>query len=247
MKEKIYTIPITEIFEKETFCPFCDLYHRLETDAVKYAVGPAMMEPDFRAITNKKGFCRKHIADVESESKALALSLVLQTHLEALSEILSRELTPPKKKLFSKEQAPSSAAILAQEIGKAVDACTVCDRISADFDRYVSTFFHLIATEESFRQVVAKSNSFCFEHFSMLLTQGKKQLKESVYYDFARQLVENQQKKLKEHHQNILDFIQQFDYRNAGKPAKAPRDTVYQACQLLNGTFERQSKKLDDI
>lgn len=247
MKEKIYTIPITEVFEKKTFCPFCDLYQKLETEAVKYAVGPAMMEPDFRAVTNRKGFCQKHIADMESESKALALSLMLKTHLEALSAILDREITEPKKKMFSRQTAPSSLDKITADIEKTVHACTICDKINHSFERYVDTFFHLIASEESFREVFRKTDGFCFEHFSLLLSEGKRKLKESAYLDFARQLIANQKEKMGKQYQQVLDFIDQFDYRNADKPSKAPRDTVYQCCKLLNGAFEQKQKKLEDI
>ncbi len=247
MKERIYTIPITEVFEKETFCPFCDLYHRLETEAVKYAVGPAMMEPDFRAVTNQKGFCRKHIADIESESKALALSLVLQTHMEAISTILDTEITEPKKKLFSGNTVPSSVHTIAKEMEQKVLSCTICDKINHSFERYIDTFFHLIATEESFFETFSNTKGFCFEHFSLLLSKGADQLKESVYLKFARRLIENQKAKWGQHYQNVLDFIEQFDYQNAHKPAKAPRDTVYQCCQLLNGVYEQKPKKLEDI
>ncbi len=247
MKEKIYTIPITEVFEKETFCPFCDLYQRLETEAVKYAVGPAMMEPDFRALTNQKGFCRKHIADIESESKALALSLVLQTHMEAIAAILETEITDPKKKLFSGKVAPSSIHTIAKEMEEKVHSCTICDKVNHSFERYLDTFFHLIATEESFFETFSNTKGFCFEHFSLLLCEGAGKLKEGVYLKFARRLVENQKEKWGHHYQNVLDFIEQFDYQNAHKPAKAPRDTVYQCCQLLNGVYEQKPKKLEDI
>ena len=59
MKETIYTIPINDALEKECFCPLCEMYKDLEESEVRYAVGPAMMEPDFRELTNKKGFCKK--------------------------------------------------------------------------------------------------------------------------------------------------------------------------------------------
>ena len=206
-----------------------------------------MMEPDFRAVTNRKGFCKKHIADIESESKALALSLMLKTHLETLSAILDKEITEPKKKMFSKQTAPSSLDGISGEIDKTVHDCTICGKISHSFDRYVDTFFHLIATEESFREMFRNTGGFCFEHFSLLLSEGKHKLKEGAYLEFSRQLIANQKEKMEKHYQNILDFIDQFDYRNANKPPKAPRDTVYQCCKLLNGVFEQKQKKLEDI
>ena len=58
-KETIYTIPINEAFEKNSECPLCEIEKRLEKEAVEYALGPAMMEPDHRELSNQKGYCNK--------------------------------------------------------------------------------------------------------------------------------------------------------------------------------------------
>ena len=55
MKETIYTIPLNESFDTDCECPLCVLKDRLETESVEYALGAAMMEPDFRIESNKKG------------------------------------------------------------------------------------------------------------------------------------------------------------------------------------------------
>ena len=60
MKERIYTIPVSEAFEEDTECPMCILERRIENDAINYTLGPSMMEPDRRIETNKKGFCNHH-------------------------------------------------------------------------------------------------------------------------------------------------------------------------------------------
>jgi len=100
MKEKIYTIPITEIFEEKCFCPFCKLHERLSEEEIKYALGAAMMEPDYRARTNKLGFCREHMRELNALPKALAMSLVLDTHLDRVSEALEKKLDCSKKSFF---------------------------------------------------------------------------------------------------------------------------------------------------
>ena len=56
MKETIYTIPINEAFEAKCGCPLCTLRRKLERDSVEYIMGAAMMEPDVRIETNKRGF-----------------------------------------------------------------------------------------------------------------------------------------------------------------------------------------------
>ena len=53
MKEKIYTIPLTEAYEEDCECPFCKLEQQLEQEAVEYALGASMMEPDSRVNSNE--------------------------------------------------------------------------------------------------------------------------------------------------------------------------------------------------
>ena len=60
MKEKIYTIPVNEAFSEDCECPLCHLEKKLESDAVDYTLGAAMMEPDYRILSNELGFCRRH-------------------------------------------------------------------------------------------------------------------------------------------------------------------------------------------
>ena len=64
MKEKIYTIPVNDAFSSDCECPICSMYKALEDDAVSYTMGPSYMEDDIRAVTDKKGFCQKHLKKV---------------------------------------------------------------------------------------------------------------------------------------------------------------------------------------
>lgn len=48
MEEKIYTIPVTEAFEKKDGCPFCRLRRDLENTERDLIMGASMMEPDIR-------------------------------------------------------------------------------------------------------------------------------------------------------------------------------------------------------
>ena len=62
MKEDIRTIPINDIFLQKKGCPFCTMEKMLEKNQVAYIVGDAMMEPNTRIETNKKGFCHRHFS-----------------------------------------------------------------------------------------------------------------------------------------------------------------------------------------
>ena len=67
MKEKIYTIPLSEAYEEDSECPFCKIERRLEAEAVEYALGASMMEPDSRVESNEKGFCRRHFEQMSQD------------------------------------------------------------------------------------------------------------------------------------------------------------------------------------
>lgn len=70
MKETICTIPINDIFMPKDGCPICRMEDMLEKQYVKFITGDAMMEPNIRIETNKKGFCSPpFFADVHGRSK----------------------------------------------------------------------------------------------------------------------------------------------------------------------------------
>ena len=81
MKESIYTIPISEVFEPKCGCPICRLHDMLESRCVEYIMGAAMMEPDIRMQTNEKGFCADHYKMMLAKQNRLSLALILESHL----------------------------------------------------------------------------------------------------------------------------------------------------------------------
>lgn len=56
MKEQIYTIPVNEVYDTDCECPLCELEKKLEKETLDYALGAAMMEPEFRMEQTKKAF-----------------------------------------------------------------------------------------------------------------------------------------------------------------------------------------------
>ena len=243
MKETIYTIPINEALEKQCFCPLCEMYKDIERSEIKYAVGPAMMEPDFRELTNKKGFCKKHIADLNAESKALALALVFDTHLAEIENIMDADLLE-KKGLFKKDDATQK---FVSELESIKDSCIICERIENTFKRYIDNFVYLLKKDSDFIEKVLKTNGFCMEHFTMLAKKAKEEFSDSDFKKYFLSLAEHQKKRVSETHRYIKNFVDKFDYRNKDKPMDAPKDMLMQTSRLLNGEFEQKEKKLDNI
>ena len=80
--EKIYMIPVNDAYSGTSECPFCALYNKAENDYLEYYLGPSLMEPDTRKITNKTGFCPEHMGKLnKSVTNRLGLGLVMHTHL----------------------------------------------------------------------------------------------------------------------------------------------------------------------
>ena len=243
MKETIYTIPINEALEKDCFCPLCEMYKDLERSEVKYAVGPAMMEPDFRELTNQKGFCKKHVADLNAESKALALALVFDTHLAEIENIMGADLSE-KKALFRKDD---SVEKFVSELKNISDSCVICERIESTFERYIDNFVYLLKKDHDFPEKVLKTKGFCMEHFTALAAKAKEEFSDYDFKKYFLPIAEHQKNRVSQTHKYIKNFVDSFDYRNAGKPMDAPKDILMQTSYLLNGEFEKKEKKLDNI
>ena len=92
MKETICTIPINDIFMPKCGCPFCRMESMLEEQYVKFITGDAMMEPNIRIETNKKGFCHRHFSQMFEKGQKLPNALILESHLQ---EIIDNDM--PKK------------------------------------------------------------------------------------------------------------------------------------------------------
>ena len=148
MAEKIYTIPINEAFDKtlesETpDCPLCLMRRMLEKNELDRIMGAAMMEPDVRIETNKKGFCRKHFDMMTGGGGSrLPLALMLESHIaETEKEIFSGGTLFDGKGLKEEEK-----------LKKLDDSCYVCSRTEDAFSKMLGTGIYLWENEEEFRE-----------------------------------------------------------------------------------------------
>ena len=100
MKETIYTIPLTEAFHTDCECPFCCLVKKLTAEQIDSFLGPSLMEPDIRTMTNESGFCREHLSMLyASKSNRLGLALILHTHTQEknafMTSLVQKAGVPP--------------------------------------------------------------------------------------------------------------------------------------------------------
>ncbi len=241
MKETIYTIPINEAYEIDCECPLCELHKRLEAEAVEYAMGPAMMEPDFRINSNEKGFCNRHFTAMFSHDKKLPLALMLDTHLDdvrkKLSELDTDSRTTPKKSLFKKNKDDFVKPF--SEFGhKLLSGCVVCEKANYTMERYSRTLLFMWAKDDEFKETFEKSKGVCMLHFDMLVKNVREELKDKDAKEFIHALVRKQESELARIQEDIHKFTLKFDYRNRDMELGTAKDSPRRTIEKLSGYMD---------
>ena len=126
MKERIYSIPLTDALNEGCDCVMCALEEKLEHDAVDYFMGASKMEPDVRIMTNKKGFCRRHLHMMDDAGSPLGLALMLDTHLNEIVDRLGK-----RGKVGGLFAAKKNLGAVAGELESIIGGCVVCDKLTA--------------------------------------------------------------------------------------------------------------------
>lgn len=207
MLEKLYTIPINEVFEEADGCPFCALYKRLEQNELELILGASMMEPDVRKITNQKGFCKEHFLKMHKAQKRLPLALMLESHLHEVQKALK----PSALSLKDRGETVSAAA------KRLADSCYVCDRIEFHFEKMFANACLLYDQDADFRKKLQAQPFFCPEHYARYLTAAKSCMPKRSYTDFVDEIRKVEEAYLAALNERVSRFCQKFDYHHAGE------------------------------
>ena len=230
MKEQIYTIPVNEVYDTDCECPLCELEKKLEKETLDYALGAAMMEPEFRMESNEKGFCNHHCSMLFGMSNKLALSLVLDTHLEEI-----------RKKL---DTLKKSASALKNQKGGLFKKTGLADFSKALSEKLDGVLLYMWANDEKFKEKFNKSKGVCLKHMKLLVDTVPKSLKDSQAAQFLACLFEKQETELSRIQQDIHKFTLKFDYRNKdmewGTAQDAPIRTIDKISGFINNDYEEK-------
>lgn len=226
MKEQLYTIPVNDAFQNDCECPLCKMKNELEQNAIEYTLGPSYMEDDTRAVTDKMGFCQKHINDLYQEKNRLGLALILSTHMAKVSKDLKKLSTSPTPtaKSFLKRKTDSSA--VAQYIENLEHSCFICNRVDSVFQRYINTIFHLYKKDPDFQDKIKSSKGFCTYHYSLLFNEAPKHLPKEQLDSFLSDLNSVYFTNMERMQEDIEWFINKFDYRYQNEPWKNSKDAL---------------------
>lgn len=243
MKEKIYTIPVNEAFDENCECPLCFMRKKLEAELADYALGAAMMEPDYRIISNEKGYCNHHYSMMLPKKEKLSLSLVLDTHLKTIREkleLFSKDIENlnSKKSFFKKKNAPSADDVT-DAILKMTDSCVICDRLNSTMERYISVVFHLWEKEKDFREKIINSKGFCIPHLNALLKGAFKYLSNNKANEFVKIIFDKQKEELTRIQDEIHRFTLKFDYRNVNEKWGSEIDAPLRTIEKLSGYIKK--------
>ncbi len=238
MKETIYTIPINEAFDTKCSCALCAIEDRIENEEIEYTLGPAMMEPDFRIISNEKGFCRVHYGKLLENSKALPLALVLQTHIDQQNNnIFSKKIKKVSKSNgFLKKQCEEilSAKKITEHIKNLNCSCVICERTAATMNRYFDNLIYIWKTQEDFRIKFATHEGFCIPHFSKLLTYAMEGLKEDEFKEFYHTILNMQESSQNQMYSDISEFTRLFDHNNNSTPSENVKNSIRRSIKKIS-------------
>ena len=226
MEEKIYTIPVTEAFEKKDGCPFCRLRRELEETERDLVMGASMMEPDVRIQTNEHGFCAKHYGMMLEKGNRLSLALILESHIGKQRDAVALR----GKGLLGGDRSDKAAS----HIKALTNDCYICRRVDEKYEKMVSTAVLLWARETSFRELVASTPYFCLPHAAMYI-EASKRMDKRVRADFIKALDAVQNRYLDSLGEDVSWFCKKFDYRYDAEPWGNAKDAPERAIRFLAG------------
>lgn len=241
MKETIYTIPINEVYESDCECPLCELEKKLESEAVDYALGPAMMEPDFRIDSNKNGYCNRHFSLMFKSTNKLPLALVLDTHTESIRHNLeainksAKGLKNKKTFLTKKGNIDNITERLLSLLCNAEENCVICDKINHTMKRYVEVLLDMWENDDDFRVKFDNSKGICLKHFKKLLLSLKKNMREKNAKLFLSNLLEKECSEFSRIQDDIHKFTLKFDYRNKDMEWGNAKDAPFRTIEKISG------------
>ncbi len=227
MRDDICTIPVSEVFEVDDGCPICRMIHTVEERVITYILGDAMMEPDIRISTNKKGFCPDHYEKMMAHRGRLQMALMLQTHLDDI-----------KSGVFKKSFLGGNAKIGAKA-GELNGSCFICDKMNFGIDNMIETIYRCYENEKEFRAMFDSQSQFCLPHFELLLGGISKKNCPQHGKEMADNLVRITSAHLETLCGDVSKYCAMHDYRNRTPDADwgDSKTAVERTVAFLSGKF----------
>ena len=228
MRDDITSIPISEIFETQDGCPICRMRDLLEQQMVDYITGAAMMEPDVRKETNKRGFCYTHYEQMLKKHNHLGVALMMESHLDSL-----------EKRIFGglvKDPAKQGKAA-----SEALSTCFVCERVDKNMQLMADNLCKLWERERDFRDTFAAQPTLCLPHYALLAEAAGRTMGKRVRGDFCAAAGTLAHGELQNLRADVKHFCSMFDYRNSGDNADwgTSKDSVERCVHFFTSRYTK--------
>ncbi len=235
MRESIYTIPVHEVLEEKNGCPVCRIRNLLEQRTLEYIMGAAMMEPDVRIETNKKGFCEAHYRMLLQQKNRLSLALMLQTHLEQVTHDVFEQTSLP---LLGGAEKKAKNALRVSE------SCFVCNKVDHALAEMVDTILLQYSRDAQFVKLFSEQQALCLPHYRMLFEAGRRKLSKKDAGAFEKVIAGLAQRTIQELYDDVSHFCRMFDYRNNTPDADwgNARDSIERAIWFLTSRHPDEKK-----
>lgn len=205
MRYDITNIPVAEVFEEGDGCPICRLRNTLEKRAVEYITGAAMMEPDIRIETNKKGFCLTHYRQMLGQRNRLSVALTMESRLEEL-----------EKQIFGGSFIGKNAKKQAKDATNVLSTCYVCEQMEDAMTKMLATVCRTWEAQKDFRDLFEGQDCLCLPHFAALVEASTGAMSKKVQPDFAKAASKLAKKYLTTLREDVHHFCGMYDHSNAG-------------------------------
>ena len=205
MRYDITNIPVAEVFEEGDGCPICRLRNALEKRAVEYITGAAMMEPDIRIETNRKGFCLTHYRQMLGQRNRLSVALTMESRLEEL-----------ERQVFSGSFMGKNAKKQAKDAAAALSTCYVCEQMEDAMAKMLATVCRTWEGQKEFRDLFERQDSLCLPHFAALVEASVGAMSKKAQPDFAKAASLLAKKYLATLREDVHHVCGMYDHSNAG-------------------------------
>ena len=205
MRYDITNIPVAEVFEEGDGCPICRLRNTLEKRAIEYITGAAMMEPDIRLETNKKGFCLTHYRQMLGQRNRLSVALTMECRLVEL-----------ERQIFSGSFIGKAAKKQAKDAAEALTTCYVCEQMEDAMQKMLATVCRTWEGQKDFRDLFERQDSLCLPHFAALVEISSGAMSKKAQPDFAKAASKLAKNYLTTLRADVHHFCGMYDHSNAG-------------------------------
>lgn len=240
MKEKLYTIELTDAVRAGDECLFCWLERKLEQENLEFVLGSSYMESDIREQTDRHGFCRHHTKMMYDYGNSLGNAWILKSRLEYLNQNLKRQMdqyTPGTGGgLFGKfKKTEETKNGVESWIRQEESHCYICQRMQSIYDRLLDTFVYQLKHDPSFAEALMNSKGFCIHHLADVLKVCEEKLSVQEKEQWIPQLTALMSRNLDRLQADIDWLIEKYDYRNREADWKQSKDAVQRTMQKIVG------------